>query len=130
MSTRTNIRPATVVSAGDMSGNITSQATVLQSITGVGYAVSWAGTAPVGSLAVQVSNDYSLNSEGAVNNAGTWTTITLNVGGTPASSIAISGNTGNGFIDIDSTMAYAIRVVYTAGSGVGALTVIVTGKVA
>lgn len=130
MSTRTTLRPAVVISAGNMAGNITSLPTVLQSITGVSYAVSWSGTAPVGTLSVQVSNDYSINPEGNVNNAGTWTTIELNVNGSPASSIPVSGNTGTGFIDIDITMAYAIRLIYTATSGTGAINAIINGKVA
>lgn len=130
MSTRTNLRPAIVISAGDMSAtSITSAVTVLQSITSVSYQASWTGTSPVGTLAVQVSDDYLLNAVGVVINSGTWTTIYLNVNGTPASSIAVSGSTGNGFIDIEKTAAYAIRLVYTRTSGSGALTAVITGKV-
>lgn len=129
MSTRTNLRPYVVINGASMAGNLTSIPTIMQSLTGVSYAVSWTGTSPVGTLSVQVSNDYSLNQNGSVNNTGTWTTLELDLAGTPATTIPVSGNTGNGFIDIDITMAYAIRLIYTAGSGTGSLTAIINGKV-
>lgn len=130
MSTRTNLRPQPVITAGDMSQTtITSSPTVLQSLTRASYAVSWSGLTPVGTLAVQVSNDYSLNPDGSTNNAGTWNTLTLELNGTFVTSIPVTGNTGNGFIDIDGTAAYAIRLVYTKGSGTGTLTATVMGKV-
>jgi hypothetical protein len=119
-----------VIDAGNMSGNITSAPTILQSLSMVSYALSWTGSTPIGTAEVQVSNDYTLDGAGKVSNPGTWTTITLSVGGTPSDTIAITGNTGNAFIDIDKTAAYAIRLVYTAGSGTGALTAVIAGKVA
>lgn len=112
-----------------MVSNITSTPTILGSLTGVAYGLSWSGTSPVGTVSVQVSNDFSLNPDGTVANAGTWNTLTLSVNGQPATTIAVTGNTGNGFIDVDPTAAYAVRIVYTAGSGTGSLTVTVNGKV-
>lgn len=129
MSTRTTLRPYSVITNGAMAANITSSVTVLQSITGVSYALSWAGTSPVGTVSVQVSNDYSLEPTGAVNNSGTWTTVELNVAGVPSTTIAITGNTGTVFIDIERIMAYAIRLIYTAGSGTGTLQAVINGKV-
>lgn len=87
------------------------------------YAYSWTGTSPVGVISVQVSDDYSVNSDGSVNNPGTWNTLTLSV--TPT----VTGNTGNGYIDIDQLGAYAIRTVYTATSGTGTLQAVYKGKV-
>ena len=131
MSTRTALRPTPVITNGDMSAtSITSLVTVLQSITGCSYQAVWSGTSPVGTLSVQVSNDYALTATGGVANSGTWTTITLNVGGSPASSVSVSGNTGSAFIDIDKTGAYAVRLVYTKGSGTGTLNATIAGKVA
>jgi len=92
------------------------------------YSYSWVGSTPVGTITVQVSNDYSLNPVGAVLNAGTWNNLIFNVGGTPTSSIAVSGNTGNGFLDIQLG-GYAIRTVYTKGSGTGTLQATIAGKV-
>lgn len=135
---RTNIRPnivipsaqAAPVNSGDMSANITSAPTVLQSISQVCYSVSWAGTSPVGTVSVQASNDYAINANGQVENAGTWATMTLQYNGSAVTSIPVTGNSGNGLIDITDTAAYAIRLVYTAGSGTGTLQAIVSGKVA
>lgn len=128
MSTRTTLRPQVVINAGDMSGNLTSAVTVLQSLTMANYSLSWSGTAPVGTVAVQASNDYQANGS-VVLNAGTWNTLPLDLAGASVTSIPLTGNTGNGMIDIDGLSAYAIRLVYTFTSGVGALTVIFTGKV-
>lgn len=129
MSTRTGLRPQKVITAGSMAGNLTSNPTILQSLTKVTYAVSWSGTTPVGTMSVQGSNDYALNPDGTVANAGTWTTFVLDVSGTPSSTVAVSGNTGNGVIDLE-TGIYAIRLIYTAGSGTGSLTAYFNGKVA
>ncbi len=130
MSTRTNLPPQLVITNGSMAANITSNPTILLSLTGCSYGVSWTGTSPVGTLAVQVSDDYALNANGTVKNAGTWNTLTLDVGGTAVTSIPVTGNTGSGYIEIERTNAYAIRLVYTFGSGVGTLNARITAKVA
>jgi len=129
LSTRTTLRPQVVINAGDMSGNITSAPTILQSLTLVNYSVTWTGTSPVGTLAVQASSDYALTGGGAVANAGTWNTLPLDLAGASVTSIPISGNTGNGMVDIDGLGAYAIRLVYTAGSGTGTMSATINGKV-
>lgn len=129
MATRTNLRPHAVLIDESMAADITSEPTILQSLTGVGYQLTWTGTSPVGDLYVQVSNDYSLNAMGDVENSGTWTNLTLSVNGSPEASIAITGNSGNGFIDIEKTMAYAIRLFYDRTSGTGSLSAVITGKV-
>ena len=129
MSTRTRFAPYSVITNQSMAADITSAATVLQSITGVSYALSWSGSTPVGTAAVQVSNDYALNPDGSVHNAGTWTTIELSLNGSAVSSIPITGNTGSGFIDVEKTMAYAIRLFYDATSGSGTLNAVIMGKV-
>lgn len=130
MSTRSNLRPQVVINAGDMSQTtLTSTPTVLQSLSMVSYGVSWTGTTPVGTIAVQASNDYTVAPTGGTGNAGTWNTLPLDLNGTIVTSIPVSGNTGNGMIDIDGLAAYAIRLVYTKGSGTGSLTVTVNGKV-
>jgi hypothetical protein len=130
MSTRPHIAPMVVLNAGSMAGNLTTLPTIIQKLSMISYAFVWSGTAPVGTVSVQVSNDYSVYPTGQVNNPGTWNTIVLNVGGTPSSTIPVTGATGNGFIDIDQMAAYAIRAIYTATSGTGSLTVILNSKVA
>lgn len=105
--------------------DITGQGTTSDALLTPGAAASLSG-----SVSVQVSNDYSLNQNGSVNNAGTWNTMTVSSGGLAVTVVPVSGATGNGFIDIDATAGYAMRVIYTATAGDGTLSAIVNGKVA
>ena len=123
MASRPVIPPYQVITDGDMSGNITSEVTVITNISMVSYAVSWSGSSPVGTFSVEVSNDYEKNAAGGVANAGTWTALTL------SASPSVSGNTGNGFIDLGRISAYAVRLKYTRTSGSGTLQATVAGKV-
>lgn len=118
MSSRTVLRPYSVITNGNMVGNLTSAVTVLQSLSKVSYALSWTGSTPVGTASLQVSNDYSLDPNGQVDNPGTWQTVTTS---------AVSGSPGTGFVDA-ITGAYATRLIYTATSGTGTLNVVVAGK--
>lgn len=130
MSSRPLIKPHTVISSGDMSqATITSDVTVIQQLSSISYGYSWAdGSTPVGTLKIQVSNDYSVDAGGTVSNSGTWPTMDLVYGGAVVSSIPVTGNSGNGLIDIE-TGAYAIRTVYTKTSGSGTLQCKITCKV-
>jgi len=116
------------VDGSSMSGNITSSPTVILDMYALSYALKWTGTSPVGAVSVEGSNDFSLDPEGAIKNAGTWTTLTLNYGGSAVTSIPVTGNSGNGLIDVVSTGIYAVRLVYTATSGTGTLTVTMVAK--
>jgi hypothetical protein len=118
MSSRTVLRPYQVITNGNMASNITSEVTVLQSLSKISYDLSWSGSSPVGTASLQVSNTYSLDPNGNVDNVGDWQTVTTS---------SISGNTGTGFIDA-ITGAYATRVIYTATSGTGTLNATVAGK--
>ena len=142
MSTRTTLRPQQVIpsaqaspaNTGSMAASITSAPTVLQGLTKLSYSVSWTGTSPVGTLGVNVSNDCTISATGGVT-GGTWNALPLNVslnGGTSALSytIAVTGNSGNGFIDIESLSGAAVQLVYTFTSGTGTLTATVKGEVA
>lgn len=119
MSSRPQLNPESVITNGNLSGNLTSLVTIITKLSMVTYATSWSGTSPVGTLNVQVSNDYSQNGDGSVKNAGTWSTVTTG---------AVSGNTGTGFFDI-TTGAYAIRLTYTFSSGTGTIQALVAAKV-
>lgn len=129
MSTRTGLRPQVVINAVSMAASITSDPTILQSLTTVSYTYRWSGTSPVGTISIQASNDYSLNPDGTVNNSGTWKVLTLSVNGTPSTTISLSGNSGNDCIDITKTGFYAVRLIYTRVSGTGSLTAVFNGKV-
>jgi len=115
-----------LISAGDMSGNITGPATVIQRLPGISYDIKWTGN-PTGTFAVQVSNTYAINPDGSVANAGNWTSLpTASFTGTYP---APAGSGGTGFLDVVGTEAYAVRLIYTAGSGSGSLTVVAAAKV-
>lgn len=123
MSSRPIFSPFQVITNVSMTTSITSAVTVIQNLSQIGYDISWTGT-PVGTFSVQVSNTYSQNGAGQVLNAGTWTTLTL------SAPTAAAGSAGNGYIDIDAMSAYAIRLVYTAGSSTGTLNATICAKVA
>lgn len=131
MSTRPQIKPFIVINAGDMSGTLTSSITIIDNITLFSYSYSWSGSSPIGTVSVQASNDVKLLATGAIdsNNPGTWNTLPLAASGSLVTSVPVSGNTGNGMIDVDASGFFAIRTVYTFGSGTGALTATVIGKV-
>ena len=129
MSSRPLLRPYSVITDGSMSAaSITSAVTIVQQLSSISYGFSWSGTSPVGTIKVQASNDYSIDSAGAVLNAGTWTTLDLSYGGSTVSSVPVTGNTGNGMVDVVSG-AYALRVLYTKTSGVGTLQCKINAKV-
>lgn len=114
----------------NMAANITSAPTIVQKLSMISYHATWAGAVPVGVISVEASNNYALNADGTVKNAGTWVTIPLLYQGAVVQSVPVTGNTGDGIVDIDAIATYAIRLVYTATSGTGALTVIINAKVA
>ena len=96
MSTRTVLRPKTLATIDLSVASTATAATILQGLSMVSYAVTWTGTSPVGTLALEVSNDYSVDATGTVLNAGTWNIAPVDVNGAFQTSVAISGNTGNG----------------------------------
>lgn len=132
MSSRPLIKQYSVITDGDMSGSITSTPTLLPLLTLGCYTYSWSGSTPVGSISVEISNDYIANQSpcGKKANAGTWTAVYFTVNGaTVANSVAVSGNTGTGVVEF-STGAAAIRTKYTAGSGTGTIQAVINCKVA
>ncbi len=114
--------PVSVITNGSMTGSLTSAVTIMDQLVMLSYAIIWSGTNPVGSISVEVSNDYSVNANGAVRNAGTWKALPL------STTSNVSGNSDSGFIDIDANAGYALRLVYTRVSGVGTMQVIAMGK--
>lgn len=122
MSTRPIIKPFPVFSNSSMATSLTSPATIISNLSGVGYDISWTGS-PTGTFSVQISNTVTLNAQGAVATAGSWTTLTL------SSSISAAGSADNAFINLAGVEAYAIRLVYTRSSGTGTLNATISGKV-
>jgi hypothetical protein len=129
MSTRTVLRPNTLPIL-NLSTTGSSEPTILQSLSKLHYDITWSGSSPVGTLALEISSDYAISPNGTILNAGTWNIAPLGVGGVYGTSIPISGNSGIGSIDVLDTSAYAVRLLYTSASGVGTMVIIVSGKVA
>lgn len=129
MSDRPFIRPdvyTPLVNAASTAGTITSPATSINKLSGISYDLTWTGTT-AGAFAVQVSNSYSINAEGATLTAGSWNTL-------PTSSFTgtypvPAGGPGNGFLDVVGTEAAWVRLVFTPSSGTGTLTVLAAAKV-
>lgn len=124
MSTRPVITPFKVINqAVSGSSAVTSIVTIKPIISKITYSMAWTGTL-AGSFDVQVSDDYSENSDGSVRNAGTWNSIPV------SATVSAAGSPGNGFYEI-ATGAYAIKLVYTPGvtPGSGNVVAIVTGQV-
>jgi hypothetical protein len=105
-----------------MGTSLTSEVTIINFMTGIGYDIVWTGT-PTGTFSVEVSNTYSLDAAGKVANAGNWTAVDL------SGPIVAAGTPDNAFINMAGLEAYAIRLVYTRTSGTGTLNATVCGKV-
>lgn len=127
MSSRPTQKPHSVITNGSMAASITGSPTIITNQSMTGYSFSWTGSTPIGVVIVQVSNDYSINADGSVRNAGTWNTLN-DSNGSPISG-TVTGNTGNGFFNVAGIAAYAIRPVYTRTSGTGTMQCFVVTKV-
>lgn len=113
--------PTSVITNGDMSaGPLTSTPLVIQQLTLISFQATWSGSSPVGTLQVQISNDFALKGDGSVRNSGTWTNL--------GSTVAVSGNSGSLEIPLVNVPSYAIRIVYATTSGTGTIQVILCGK--
>lgn len=130
MSTRPYIPSEPVIVNGSMALTLTSAVTIIQRLSMISYSCSWSGSTPLGNIQVQVSNDFSENPDGSIRVNGTWNPIPVAVSGSETTSIPVSGNTGNGFIDLDQLGGYAVRLQYLPTSGTGTLNVVVNAKVA
>lgn len=109
MSGRKNtLEPVSLVTSGDMSGNITSRSQNVQFLDFVSVQIDITGS-PVGSLDVQVSQNNS-----------TWVSLPLSptpdVSKTPI------------VIEITEEICPYIRIVYTATSGSGTMTALITAR--
>src|ERR1700677_894538 len=122
---------ASPASTSSMATSFTTEPTIVQKLSQISYECVWTGSA-IGFLSVQGSNDFSITPGGMnyVQNPGTWTSLILSYNGGDTTSIPITGSGGNGIIDIASTGLYAVRLIYTAASGTGSMSVVINAKVA
>lgn len=128
MSDRPLIAPNTekpLINGTSMASSFNGPPSVIQRLPGISYDISWTGT-PTGTFSVEVSNTVTFGPGGVIA-AGNWNALPAAafVGTIPAP----AGGAGNGFIDVIGTEAYAARLVYTAASGAGNLTVVACAKV-
>jgi len=107
---KSQLPPYPVISAGDMSMNITGPVTNIQYLDNVGLQLVFTGT-PTGTFFVDLSLDQT-----------NWTPITFS-----ASPVA-SGSAGNIYLDMNQLSAPYIRVRYVASSGAGSLNAMITSK--
>lgn len=86
----------------------------------IGIQVIWTGT-PTGTFGMEVSNTATVGADGTVS-GGTWSTYTL------TSPPAPSGSSSSGIIPINQLPYAFMRLTYTAVSGAGNLTAVLTAK--
>ena len=101
-----------------LAANQTSPVTDIAFKDNIGIIVDWSGTAPLGELIVEATNDD--NEVDASN----WTWVALDFGNT----ITINGATGNHLINISQAPFNKIRLRYARTSGTGNLTATMTIK--
>lgn len=103
-------KSTTYINAGDASGDLTGAAITFDDFLGIFFAATWTGT-PTGTLAVQASVDGT-----------TWFTI-----GTTGDGVGFTanpaGSASSAWANVYDVYASYVRVIYTAGSGSGTLTV-------
>lgn len=99
-----------VISSGDMSqATLTSSAIEIKEGRHAGLMATWTGTAPVGIIALQGSND-------GIHFAPIQTAV------------AVSGNSGTQVINIPNVAFPFVNALYTKTSGTGTLTVSISLK--
>lgn len=120
MAKKSVIEPFKAIDAGDMSGNLVGAYTCVKTHDNMSYQVKWSGTAPVGEILVEVTNDDLDNP----NNIPTaqWTELDF---GTP---VVIGGNAGDHLLNINQNPGAYIRIRYEATSGIGSLTCTLVSK--
>lgn len=113
------LAPYEIISAGDLSGNLTSAVTGISYQDNISIQCVVTGS-PVGDFAVQGSNDYipGPNHTTPALNAGNWVTLgTLSVTGAD-----------DLLFDVNQMPFPYIRLIYTSTSGTGAVTATIAAK--
>lgn len=128
---KNNILKFPIINAGNMaSASLTSSVTSIQYLDDIGLQFTWTAS-PVGTFAIQVSADYSQDTNGNVTAAGNWTPLTLSYwnGTTLVTGTTLPTSVGSPiYVDLTLLSAPWIRVVYTKTSGTGSLTALITAK--
>jgi len=111
MSRKSILEPYSIVTAGDMSANITSPDTSVKNLDQITYEIVWSGIGVNGEIQVQTQvKDV-------------WQTIDLPV-------IPVDVNAGNHLITINAASHFQkLRIVYNRTGGTGSMTVTIIGAV-
>lgn len=99
-----------VVTAGDMSGSITSAVTNVSYTDNVGYHCVWTGT-PTGTITVEATIDGT-----------NWDSLTL------SPTISLTGSASSTLISLNQLPYESVRLKYNRTSGTGTLNVVVMTK--
>lgn len=113
--------PYKIIDAVSMAASVTSSIAPIQEQDNIGVQLHWTGS-PVGAFTIEVSMDHKQDSQGNVQVAGNWISLTLDP------TITASGSGDDAYIDLNQLSAPYVRVVYTRTSGTGSLTAYITGK--
>lgn len=120
MSGRKNALPKfQIISAGAMVGDLTSTVTNIENLDNIGIQANITAGTPTGTLAVQVSGDYSAVN-GVVLVAGNWVTLTTQA--------ITAGSPANTYFDLNQLSSMWIRLIYTHSSSTGSLDAFILGK--
>lgn len=118
-----------LISAGDMSANITSPVTNIELYDNIAFQVNILTGSAAGTIAAQVSLDYLPSSQGTPN-SGTWITI---LSATVTAGAVITGTnilvtSGNGYLKLNQVEAPWIRLLFTNSSSTGTMDAFICGK--
>lgn len=109
-----------VITAGDMSANVTGPATNISYLDNVAMQLNFTGT-PTGTFSVEGSLDHK-EYNGQIVSAGNF--IPLSLATTPVA----SGAAGQILLDLNQLSFPYIRIVYTRTSGAGSLDAYISAK--
>jgi hypothetical protein len=113
-----------LITGQSMAASFNGTPTNIQFFNDVGIQLAWTGSNPIGTIGVQVSNDYDPHFPAG---PATWTPIQSSPG-TPIT-VTPGGSAGNAYFNLDGLAAAYVQVTYTtAGGSSGALTSKLTAK--
>lgn len=120
-----NTLVTTLVTNQSLSTSFNTAPTVVRYLDNCSYQINVSTTDSTGVFNVQVSNDYYVQeTEGTVQNAGNWITLTL-AGGTPT----VAATSDYITINLNQLPFYAVRLAYTSAiAGTGTCSIFITDK--
>lgn len=111
-----------IVTAGDMSGNVTSLITNIQFMDNIGIQLNITSGTPSGTFDVQVSADhFEVNKVVVV--PGTFISL-----GTPYRATIVSGSPSSVYFDLTQLSAPYVQLLYTRSGGSGTFNAYIVGK--